>query len=1102
MARSRRAPLARSASLPLSNMSARKSASVSAGGVNVRRLMLLREAAAEHKSDNEDDDEDELEDKAPNNECGNPFCRQVLSNRYARFCEDKPMCQRYRALKLQCLANAQADSDQEDTQPLSYFLKKKKKKNEKKGEEFAIPRKNKAEGKKTLDLSVEGTGQKDTLKKKRETQLEEKKKILKRAREGAESSGKEAAAAVPFSRSPSITSSVSSVEEVAPLTKRLKNKVYLRPETVETGKETNIPRVKKRRLSRHTSADHVLSRSAPSSPVRAAGTPAAPVSETNWKIPRAKPIRPRTTLQAMRNMNVDLVPLGVATPASLAGGGRYVQNGNRSAVQSLRASDPRARPPKMTKFTPPAVPAPAAAVLSSAPSRPVPQPTVPAPQPTVQAPAPPEQAQFPPLPPQAPFLPQPVPRSSRSNTPLSSPVENSAVVSSGNTSSGSVTHSNGPVARPPEVHRISTADYRKNRKSDAEWRQQGELPSRSSSLERSTSFPGNRAPGFPPPASAYPPAPPRLRRNDSAPLSTYREPRLAVDPRRQYPGDMRPYYDSDGNRMEYRDRPEGRGDGHVPAQRGARNFPPPHDLYPPRQQEMSSFGMHDAGYDYQEDTRAPPPVEQSYWREPSCGEPPAPPPPKRATSPRRGEVERVNDDRKKSDHDDLEDPPLFSYHDEFLPGLLYVFIHKFPGSLEAVLNVTKKPRKMNWYIKYAERIERFCGAFDLQIKFEGLAVKVTVRGREWLTLHATSTITLYLDVIKSLRAEAITWKVFYEEMEKARGHYTSMYGSQVNESYCFLRAWNDLKKPGNYISLARQANYLCGARLHHWNFVIGKVEIGSGSHEDKREAFRLATVSALDFLLSIGSGRRIIRKREPPERASEPDTRRRRSSSRESTANDRERTPPVTSQENATEPSSATAVASEQPSEQPSAGESAACAEQSASTPQPKSSTEPLSSAATQTNLDEPATSRPNNQEVESDPGEEMSVSDTSDVTPAASPRTQSDPSSGVPLTVPESGKTTASAAPGLAATPTSEAAEKQCAAPADSNSPATESMGTTPAGKSATADGDGDSTSYKDTAVSSTPLRRCMMCEMIRMRKPDGERCLRCQQKANEVLN
>ncbi|EEY58165.1 uncharacterized protein PITG_00788 [Phytophthora infestans T30-4] len=101
-------------------------------------------------------------------------------------------------------------------------------------------------------------------------------------------------------------------------------------------------------------------------------------------------------------------------------------------------------------------------------------------------------------------------------------------------------------------------------------------------------------------------------------------------------------------------------------------------------------------------------------------------------------------------------------------------------------------------------------------------------------------------------------------MEKALAHYRGIYGSQANESYTFLRAWNDLKNPGNYISLPRQANYFCGARLHHWNFVVGKVEIGSGSHEEKREAFRLATVSALDFLLSIGrGGRRPTRDAKP-----------------------------------------------------------------------------------------------------------------------------------------------------------------------------------------------------------------------------------------------
>ncbi|KAI9989963.1 hypothetical protein PInf_020269 [Phytophthora infestans] len=97
MARARRRPAPRFvAPTPNPAMSARKSAPVSAGGVNVRRLMLSREAAMEHKHEDEAFEADE-----PSNECGNPFCRQLLANRYARYCELKPMCQRYRALKLQ-----------------------------------------------------------------------------------------------------------------------------------------------------------------------------------------------------------------------------------------------------------------------------------------------------------------------------------------------------------------------------------------------------------------------------------------------------------------------------------------------------------------------------------------------------------------------------------------------------------------------------------------------------------------------------------------------------------------------------------------------------------------------------------------------------------------------------------------------------------------------------------------------------------------------------------------------------------------------------------------------------------------------------------------
>ncbi|CAH0485701.1 unnamed protein product [Peronospora farinosa] len=119
-------------------LSARKSALVSAGGVNARRLVLHRRVSKEKEKEKEEEIE-------PNNECGNLFCRQILVNRYAKFCEDKPICQRYRALKLQCLANAQAEEDEEDTWPLLLAIKRK---NEKEEEEEEDKEEHKQKGKK------------------------------------------------------------------------------------------------------------------------------------------------------------------------------------------------------------------------------------------------------------------------------------------------------------------------------------------------------------------------------------------------------------------------------------------------------------------------------------------------------------------------------------------------------------------------------------------------------------------------------------------------------------------------------------------------------------------------------------------------------------------------------------------------------------------------------------------------------------------------------------------------------------------------------------------------------------------------------------------
>ncbi|KAE9187110.1 hypothetical protein PF005_g20583 [Phytophthora fragariae] len=804
---------------------ARKSAPVSAGGINARRLERWRLAAMaaereeeedddyvdeeeedeedeEESDDDEDDDEEEEkeeEEKEPNNQCGNPFCRQILANRYARYCEDKPLCQRYRALKLQCLANAQAEEEEEDTRPLALVIKKKKKKKEEKEkkkeeEPFAIPRRKKTEigGKRRLNLNataapIEGKSRsnsnspREMVKKRQkkrdmdkrleeEKEKEEKKqrKKLKRAREAAGSKGTTSVSVT--SNSPSVQgSSVSSEEEFVSLADELKTRVRLRDPRTRPPPDASIEAearagLKKRRLSRHVSADDVLSRSASSSP--------------------------------------------------------------------------------------------------------------------------------------------------------------------------------------------------------GQW--------------------------------------------------------------------------------------EGR------------SYPPPRDHYPPRQQEPSSFGAsngRDGGsFDYAMDTHFSPassPPDQSYRRENQREDPPLP---LRAPSPRRSEPERVNGDRRTSDFDDLdEDAPTFSYNEVFLPQLLSIFIHKFPSALDAISNVTKKPRKMNWYIKYVERIQRLCQPHDVLVKLEGTKAVVTVRG-----------------------------------------------------------------------------------------------QIGSGSHEDKREAFRLATVSALDFLLSAGRGtRRRSRpsevKRERSSEATQPNERRQhRSSSRESytgttappnsepageasaeastasgPSSSTASTPaPVDSSASGGQPTVLNSTSSTKPQSEVSTTEPPSTAEQAIAPTERQS--EPSSSPVTVEHTEEepavsviPTTDSVSSSEVadaaeQSDPGEEMSISDASDpgaITPAGSPLLPTThASSSVPLATPGSDVTVPdSTVAGSSATTSSVAfsstTTESSVAPLPSSVP---SGIAAMVAKFAAAAGVSTAPNSQSTAKTTVPARRCMMCEMIRMRKPDGERCLRCQQKdapANGLL-
>ncbi|CAH0479404.1 unnamed protein product [Peronospora belbahrii] len=1148
-------------------LSARKFTPISANNMSKRQLWLRSQTSIEREEEEGEEEEVESQELESNNECRNLFCRQILANRFARYCEDKPICQRYRALKLQCLANVQAKEDEEDSRPLSLIIKRRKRKEKasgemdekeeinekeemkeaeekmkkkkvKRDETFTLYKRKKSNDanssavrKKRLNLnltvsvaneeknsnssSLEQTKKVLGRDKKREVatklyELEpkEEKQRKKRAKKAqaaaAESKRKESPVSIDSSNAQARCLSLTN-ECGFPMGKHKMSTLPLERQSTETGsdaetgKETNSIQVKRRRLDRRMSVDKVLARSSLSSPTNVATATSG--ADLNYKNHVANPDKRRTSAQVIRrNMNVDLVPLGVARHTSFAGGGgRYVQNGNRFAAQSLRPSDPRPRPPSMTKFRAPLVSAPLSASLLNTSSRP-------AQRTQLVAAAPPLMTQrpSPPLPSQVSLAIPPVLSSTAETVMIIAPPDRTLTTR----------FLPDPLSTSgvPEITRISTTDYLKSKKRDCGRQKPEEINrrvSRSSSLERSGSFSDDRAFRFLPVATISTDLP-GYNPSDSAPLLSYTEARSALDSRRPCPkGDgrhQRLFRGNEGSGMKYRERAEVCSElERFASQREYRNLPPPRDPYPFRPQDSSSLaGINNSGNGYAVDrhfSSALSPADHIYRRSISHEEP-------LSAQHRRSEHD-TNVELKKSDCGNLEeDAPTFSHNEAFLPRLLSVFVGKLPHALEAVLNVTKKPRKMNWYINYIERIERLCKAFDLHVKFDGLKSVVTVQGREWLTLQGTSTVALHLEVIKSLRAEAVTWLRLNEEMKTALAY------CKANKSHSFVRAWNDLKHTGNYISLPRETKYFCGARLHHWTFVVGKVEIGSGSHQDKREAFRLATISALNFLLSIGRGERrpTVKCERVLEEVSTSATGHHRPSRCESLIHNNTHASPTAEAEKefssdrssrgpsssvqllppAAQPSSVVPIKQHQvtrnladtPSaEVPLTSELHSYAERSGS-PATRKCIEKATVASTPVLI-----SNDSHKLAEAakqcDLLEEKIIHDDinmSALTSARSPRQ----SITVPPEPPCCVETIATFA-AASVISTSLNTEKSTLPGVSSRARAT-TMATS-----------GISVSAKDTLAAQTsaviPPRRCMMCEMIRMRKPDGERCLRCKQ-------
>ncbi|KAG3100134.1 hypothetical protein PI125_g14822 [Phytophthora idaei] len=210
--------------------------------------------------------------------------------------------------------------------------------------------------------------------------------------------------------------------------------------------------------------------------------------------------------------------------------------------------------------------------------------------------------------------------------------------------------------------------------------------------------------------------------------------------------------------------------------------------------------------------------------------------------------------RTESNTADADCEPSFSFNDPFLQHLLSKFIQDLPIQLKPVMNCTKKPRKMSWYIKYARKIERICQP-HVHVQMGNTRVTIMVENRVWLKLKGSPTVDLLKKMIKSMRDEAISWREFKSEVEKCLEIYRNRLGDDMDLADVFLRAWNNIKDRTIEFSLPRGTHYFCGARFHHWSFNVGKIEIGSGSHEDKREAFRLVAASAAGFLLGLDDGR-------------------------------------------------------------------------------------------------------------------------------------------------------------------------------------------------------------------------------------------------------
>lgn len=769
------------------------------------------------------------------NFCRNPFCGAGLLNRAAYYCEESVHCQLYRALQLHCEFGQASDETASGAaiHPQS--------------DNFSIPRRKR---KQPADVDVDADA--DTT-----------------SGEAASSNG-----------------DVKQKRKKKKKSKRVLNQTSSEWVAVDTSESIELPteaRVRQRRI-RHDA--------------EASGQAGSAVVEDAPLGPRDDPTTARgrasTAAQAVKQMDIELVALGASNqPVSFAGGGRYVQSGNRSASQSLPLQPAVVRPPQFGQFPPSAVESTSAGPdkrSSHRDSLAGPR-AVPPARPTDAANGMGNHAagvehHHPSL---HANIPRPMMR--RGKAPDEEEALNRSTTidrthrSSSVSSAESATSKSGPTRistldyltsrktpAPPESRSSATSSshddvppsYRRHASNDAGHRRERDgyrgdeadlsfsgwdppPPSESARthrapppteqqnyrrdyrrppLGRSASYTDEyKAPPLPPPGR------PDYRRSHSDIGSSYsRSARNPVDahPERPY---VDTYYDE---RARYRDERRNQSSrNHEVDERPRQDYYVKSEERNDRRSPRNREGHVDASY-----------RDRPSWLEPGSEQ----------GANRSGEHRQTHpfESHRASEYLDAQ-PPTFSYHDAFVSELVSTFISKLPSAIGAIVNETKKPRKMKFYLDYVARVVRECEPL-VKITMRNNRAVVMVKGREWMSLKDSSTITLYRRMLLRLLAEAQTWGELKEKAAQIVRDNTAQYGDKLNLGISFLSVWNRFKMHMmNDNSVERQVRYFCGERRHHWSFVVGRVEIGSGSHEDRRFAFNIAANKAVQFLMNLGN---------------------------------------------------------------------------------------------------------------------------------------------------------------------------------------------------------------------------------------------------------